>query len=124
MVSTFDRSVSGGGEIRLRARFLDDLGVEATASGVFLHIWDANGTVDFDDLSSAYQSNISPTYLGNGIYQYDFSVPIDAVEGTWKDGWTGLLNQQSLEESFTFTVYAGGKSITCSDTFKLRDTEH
>lgn len=108
MVSTFERSITGGGEIRLRARFLDDLGEGATASGVLLHIWDPDNAVNFDNLSGAYQTNISPTYVGNGIYQYDFTLPIDATEGTWKDGWTGLLNQQELEEDFTFTVYAGG----------------
>lgn len=104
----FNREVVAGETIRLRVKFLDDLSESATASGVKLHVFEPDVTVDFDDPSNAFVQNETPLYVGGGVYEYDLSLPIDATEGTWHDAWYGMLNQQELEYSFNFSVVAGG----------------
>jgi hypothetical protein len=108
-----DRSIRAGQTITLRARFRDDLGEIATASGVSLNIWEPDA--DTDDLGAALIVGGTPTYLGEGIYEYEYLVPEYGPEGYWHDHWTGYLNAQQLTAEFLFFVSASGtvESLDC-----------
>jgi hypothetical protein len=102
------RSVIAGQTIYLRSQFKDDLGEPAVASGVSVHLFDP--TADHPlDVGSAYLNINDPTYIGQGIYEYGFSVPDCAPEGTWHDLWSGMLNCQLMSGEFSFEVYKAGE---------------
>ena len=100
------RSVRSGQIINLRTRFLDDLNEVTEASGVYVHIFEPN--VDTTDNSLAIVVSGTPTYLGQGIFQYAYTVPEGGPEGTWHDKWEGQLSSQELETTFSFSVLTAG----------------
>jgi hypothetical protein len=97
-----DRSIKAGQTIALRARFRDDLDEVAVASGVYVHIFEPN--VDTNNLALAYTVSGVPTYLGQGIYEYQFTAPDCGPEGSWYDKWQGILNCQDLTTVLSFNV--------------------
>jgi hypothetical protein len=97
-----DRDVKAGQSIILRARFRDDLNQVSVASGVYVHIFEPD--VDVSNLSLAYVVSGVPTYLGEGIYEYEFTAPDCGPEGTWYDKWVGELNCQDLSATLSFYV--------------------
>ena len=99
------RESKGGEDIKLRVRFLDDLNNNATASGIHTYIFDP--LTDTDILNEAIEDG-EPTDLGNGIYEYVYSIPDYGPEGTWHDRWQGWLNGQLLDEEFAFSVLTSG----------------
>lgn len=101
------RSTIAGQEIRLKARFKDDLGEGAQASGIWLHIFQPSTPVMVDG-STSYLTTNDIEYMGEGVYQYGFSPPDCVPEGTWTDLWSGVLNCQLVSGEFTFEVYGGG----------------
>jgi hypothetical protein len=101
--------VRAGETIKLRVRFKDDLLENAQASGVYVHIFEPEE--DEFDLGDAYLVSGVPTYLGEGIYEYQFTSPGDGPDGNWYDMWEGILTGQLLETTLQFEVSADG-SIT------------
>lgn len=101
-----DRRVRAGESIVLRARFLDDLGEVAQASGVQLFIFDPDA--DADDNSSALIQGALPSYFDEGIFEYTFPVPHVGPDGVWTDKWLGSLTSQNLEARFQFEVSQSG----------------
>jgi len=114
------RSVSAGQSIYLRAKFKDDLGENAVASGVALSIFEP----DIDEpleMAEAFLNINDPTYLGEGIYEYDFSVPDGATEGVWTDLWSGVLNSQLISGVFNFEVQSAGEIVSLGDQLVAND---
>jgi len=104
------REITAGQEMNLRARFKDDLGTGTQASGVWLHIFEPSVDVDEDGTGAYFSTNTGYEYLGEGIYQYGFTPPDNAAEGTWVDFWIGILNSQVVSGEFYFSVYSGGEA--------------
>lgn len=114
-----DRQVRAGSSINLRSQFLDDLSEPASASNTYVHIFEPD--VDYNDLSLAYIVSGSPTYLGQGIYNYEFNVPSSATEGTWHDYWEGDLIYQTVSGIMDFEVIKGGTSVSVSNQLYNND---
>lgn len=100
------REVRAGQTIKLRARFKDDLDDVAQASDVYIHLYEADVTEYA--LGNAYTVSGTPSYLGEGIYEYQFAVPEDGLDGMWHDQWEGVLTSQTLSGLFEFEVSASG----------------
>lgn len=103
------RQTIAGQEIKLRAKFKDDLGEGTQASGVWLHIFRPSTPVNMDGSDSYFSTNSDFEYIGEGIYQYGFTPPDCAPEGSWTDLWSGTLNCQLVSGEFDFDVYGGGE---------------
>jgi len=103
------RSVRAGQVIQLRARFRDDLNDAAPANSVYIHLYESD-IIDAEDFIPANALVVSgvPTYLGEGIYQYEYTVPSDGPDGVWHDQWEGELTGQELDGLFQFEVSASG----------------
>ena len=100
------REVRAGETIPLRVRFKDDLTDPAQAGSVYVHLYEPE-TTEFE-LENAHTVSGIPTYLGEGIFEYSFTVPDDGPDGIWFDQWEGLLTGQELEGLFSFEVSASG----------------
>ena len=100
------RNVRAGQTINLRARFKDDLGDPAQAGSVYVHIFEPGE--DPDDLTNAMVVSGIPTYLGQGIFQYAFDVPVCGPAGEWVDQWQGALTCQNIDADLAFVVVASG----------------
>jgi hypothetical protein len=109
------RETIAGQEIKLRARFKDDLGEGAQASGVWLHIFQPSVPVTVNGSTAYFTTSDEHEYLGEGIYQYGFTPPGHVPEGTWTDVWSGILNSQLVSGEFTFDVYGGGEAVEVGD---------
>ena len=103
------RQTTAGQEIKLRAKFKDDLGEGTQASGVWLHIFKPSTPVTVDGSTSYFSTGSDFEYIGEGIYQYGFTPPDCAPEGSWTDLWSGILNCQLVSGEFSFDVYGGGE---------------
>jgi hypothetical protein len=103
-----ERSAKAGTEVLLRARMRDDVGLAAQASGVIVNIFTPDA--DVTDPLEAIETG-TPTYWTDGIFEYTYPIPGDAVEGLWKDIWTGTLDGQTLSGIFQFEVYAAGNIL-------------
>lgn len=101
-----NRSIQAGEVLKLRARFRDDLDQVTQASGVYVHIFEPN--VDVTDLSLALVVSGIPTYLGEGIFEYEYTAPSCGPEGTWHDSWEGLLACQEVAAVLSFDVLMAG----------------
>lgn len=100
------RSISAGESIKLRARFKDDLGQIVQADEAYLHIYEPDE--DTSDIDNAILVSGIPLYIGNGIFEYEYTVPSDAVTGVWQDVWYGVLPNQTVSGIFAFSVVNGG----------------
>jgi hypothetical protein len=100
------RTVRAGQTINLRARFRDDVGVNSTASGIAVHIFEPDA--DFLNLAEAHTVSGVPTLLGEGIYEFAFTVPPCGPDGNWTDRWEGVLTCQTVSGIFSFDVVASG----------------
>jgi len=103
-----NREVIAGQEIDLRVRFKDDLGDPAVASGVWIHIFEP-GVDTSEEVNAFVSSSGQVEYIGEGIFEYSFTTPGTATEGTWSDLWSGILNGQVISEEFNFEVYNAGE---------------
>lgn len=101
-----NRNIRAGEILNLRARFRDELDQITEASDVFVHIFQPD--IDVEDIGLAFVVSGIPTYLGQGIYEYNFTVPACGPEGVWHDKWEGNLACQSLETVFDFSVVTAG----------------
>jgi len=101
-----NRSVRAGDTIRLRILVKDDLGETAQASGVFVHLFEPGK--DFLDLDEAFTVSGVPTFLGQGIFEYEFDTPDCGPDGTWIDSWEAQLACQTITGINTFDVTTSG----------------
>lgn len=101
-----NRNVRAGQSIRLLARFKDDLGDNAQAGDVYVHIFEPDEITT--DLNNALVVSGVPTYRGDGIFEYEYTTPSCGPEGTWQDLWFGELTCQTLSGLFNFNVVADG----------------
>ena len=102
----FPRGAMAGENIRLRARFRNELEEPVQAGDVILNIYPP-GTGEFIEENATLVSGV-PTYLGGGIFEFDYQIPDDALDGYWYDQWLGHLTYQDVEGLFTFEVTASG----------------
>lgn len=100
------RSVRAGETIKLRARFKDDLQQATEATDVFVHIFEPDE--DTSNLANAFVVSGIPTYLGQGIFEYEFMTPACDSGGTWHDVWEGELACQDINAEFAFSVVDTG----------------
>ena len=108
------RAVRAGETIRLRTKFKDDLGDPAEASDVYIHIFEPEEE-DFE-LVDAYLVSGVPVYLGEGIFEYEFTVPGTGPDGIWYDAWQGSLTGQTLTSILEFEVSASGIIVGLPET--------
>jgi hypothetical protein len=104
-----DREVIAGQEIDLRARFRDDLTEPAVASGVWLHIYEP-GVDTSEEANAIYATSGELEYIGEGIWQCEYTTHSMATEGSWTDLWSGILNGQVITGTFNFYVYSEGEA--------------
>lgn len=100
------REILAGNTVALRVRFRDDLGVPFEAQNVSLSIFPPDA--DTTNPAEAVLTGATPIYLGEGIFEYDYLVPTDAVEGTWHDVWEGQINAHTVIAEMPFAVVAEG----------------
>lgn len=120
------RSIRAGGTIRLRAKFKDDLQDPAQASGVYVHIFEPDA--DVTDLGNAFLVSGVPIYLGQGIFEYEFSTPLCGPDGLWNDLWVGELTCQTISGVMGFDVTTSGMAqqfdcqLFCNDIVQVNLT--
>jgi len=102
------QSVQAGNSIKLRTQFLDDQNnpTEPTSVSIFLFEPDVDSTV-----LENYTVSGQPTYLGNGIEEYEWNVAEDVTPGIWTPRWIGVINGQTLDNSFELQVTNSGEII-------------
>jgi len=105
------RTVTAGGAIKLRIQFKDDLGKPTEAQNVLLHIFDASAANTTDNANAVDPAGFTPTFLGEGVYEYEYTTPCTPV-GDWTEKWTGDLTCQSgLSTTLTFSVVVGTSEV-------------
>ena len=104
-LALLNRTTIPGEVILLRARLLDELSGVQQGTNMLVHIFEPN-TTDFNPVDAYLVSGV-PTYRGDGIYEYIFSVPTDASSGMWFDYWTGQLPFQTVSGLNGFNVVTG-----------------
>lgn len=114
-----DRKVRAGQIIKLRAKFLDDLGDEVQASAVRVHIFEPDKNTS--SLANAILVSGSPTYFGNGIFEYSYTVPGCGPDGEWNDQWEGDLTCQDLFGEFSFEVAGSGTVQSFSNQLNINN---
>lgn len=114
-----NRRIRAGQTLTLLARFKDDLGEGTQASGVYVHIFEP--TIDTTDDSLATVVSGVPTYLGEGVFSYDYNIPYAGPEGAWHDKWIGTLNTQALEATLEFDVYTAGAFTALDNQLFVND---
>jgi len=100
------RNIRAGQTIKLLARFKDDLGNPTSATTVKVSIFEPGE--DTSILANAIIQLDDPTYLGEGIYEYEYLIPACGPAGIWTDQWTGDLTCQPLDNDLNFNVVADG----------------
>jgi len=100
-----NRTAVPGEVILLKTRLLDELSGVQQGSDMRVHIFEP-GTTVFDP-EAAYVVSGVPSYKGEGIYEYSFTIPDDATSGLWYDYWTGSLPFQSVSGLASFWVLTG-----------------
>lgn len=113
------RAIRAGQTIKLRSRFRDDLGDNAEAGSVFVHIFEPD--TDVLDLSEATVVSGIPTFLGEGIFELEFLVPSAGPGGTWTDKWEAVLTGQPLSGLFNFHVSTAGIVVVSEHQLFLND---
>lgn len=101
-----NRTTVAGGTIHLRAQFKDEYGEPAEATNVYVHIFEPDA--DYTDLNNALVVSGVPTYLGQGIFDYEYTTPDAGPDGTWHDVWEGSLLNQDLAVAMEFDVTTSG----------------
>lgn len=114
------RQVRAGETIKLRARFKDDLGVPAEATSVYVHIFQPD-IEEFDNLGEATVVSGEPQYLGQGIFEYSYTVPNCGPDGMWHDSWEGLIACQEIDSVLTFEVTASGEITSVGSQLGTND---
>jgi hypothetical protein len=100
-------SIVRGKTITLSARYVDASGAAHDPISPMVDI--------INPLGVTVVNNDTPTAAGPvGFYEYDFTVPNDALLGEWGVVWTGTIDGQPAEANGTFTVLAGGGHIIIS----------
>jgi len=112
------RTVTAGGVINLRIQFKDDLGVPSEAQNVKVFIFEPG--VDTSDNSLAVvPAGSDPTYLGEGVYEYQYTSACTPV-GDWSDKWVGDLTcQAGLTATLVFSVAAGTSEVVSFEGSQL-----
>lgn len=92
-----------GDTIALRTCFTDSQGDPIEATSVTVNLFDP--TLDPDtDIPTV--SGLTPTYLGDGVYQLE--VTASAPGGEWTDQWTGDILGTSTSVNLTYGVMDSG----------------
>jgi len=112
------RTVNAGGAISLRIQFKDDLGKPVQAQNVKLYIFQP-AAVTTDNANAIDPAGFTPTYLGEGVYEYQYTTACTPI-GDWTDKWTGDLTcQAGLTSSLTFSVAAGVSEVVSFESPQL-----
>ncbi|MAE81949.1 MAG: hypothetical protein CMB80_04380 [Flammeovirgaceae bacterium] len=114
------KSVTAGDIVKLRIQFKDDLGKPTEAQNVSLFIFQPG--IDTSDNTLSIDSNgFTPTYLGEGVYEHQYTTPCTPV-GEWSEKWTGdLICQAGLTATMTFTLVAGASELVAFEGPQLFD---
>lgn len=113
------RKVRAGQTITLRAKIQDDIGENAQASGVIVHIFQPGH--DIEDLTTANVVSGTATFFDEGIHEFQYTVPSCGPNGVWTDLWFGTLNCQLLSGIFQFQVSASGSFQQLGDQLALNN---
>lgn len=114
-----NRMTRAGDAIRLRVQYKDEYGEPAQATDVYVHIFDPDA--DYTDLGEAYTVSGVPTYLGEGIFEYEFTAPTAGPDGTWHDLWIGQLLYQTVSGIMSFDVTTSGIVISFENQLYAND---
>jgi len=87
-----------GSTVRIKATLTDYDGTALTPDSQEVKIYDSNGILR--------ENNTSPTNLSEGVYCVDYTVPEDAVEGTWKVVWKAVKEMKPHINVLNFEVTA------------------
>jgi len=112
------RSVSAGEVIKLRVQFKDDLGKPTTSSNAKVYIFQPDA--DTSDVANSIDSDgFTPTYLGEGVYEYQYTLPCTPL-GVWSDKWIGDLTcQTGVNVLLTFEVASGTSEVISFESPQL-----
>ena len=100
------RTVAAGGIIKLRVQFKNDLGKATTAENAKVYLF-APGDDATNNSNAISGSPFTPTYLGEGVYEYQFTAPCTSITGAgeWSDKWEGDLTcQAGVTTTLKFSV--------------------
>ena len=112
------RTVTAGGLISLRIQFKDDLGVPSEAENVKVFIFEP-GVGTSDNSLAVVPAGSDPIYLGEGVYEYQYTSACTPV-GDWSDKWVGDLPcQAGLTATLTFSVTAGTSEVVSFEGSQL-----
>jgi len=112
------RSITAGEVIKLRIQFKDDLSEVSEAQNVTVHIFQP-GIDTSDNANAVDPAGFTPTYLGEGVYEYQYTTPCTPV-GDWSDKWTGDLPcQAALTSTLAFSLDAGTADVVVFDSPQL-----
>ena len=104
------RTVTAGDLISLRIQFKDDLGIASEAQNVKVFIFQP-GADTSDNANAVDAAGFDPIYLGEGVYEYQYTSPCTPV-GDWSDKWVGDLTcQPGLTATLTFSITAGTSEV-------------
>jgi hypothetical protein len=108
------RTVSAGGVISLRIQFKDDLSKPSEAQNTKVFIF-APGVDTSDNANAVDPIGFTPIYLGEGVYEYQYTTACTPV-GEWSEKWVGDLPcQTGLATTLTFSVTAGASEVVSFD---------
>ena len=114
-----NRMTRAGDIIRLRTQFKDEYGEPIQATNVVVHIFKPD--VDYIDPADAYLASGVPTYLNEGIFEYEFTSPVNGPDGTWHDVWFGDLLYQTISGVMAFDVTTSGNIVSFENQLYAND---
>lgn len=104
--------VAAGGEVVLKAIFLDGCNEPMALDEIEVEITDLDGNlINTLTLSGGDISLVTP-----GMYELPYTVPYlapsSSLNGNWTDKWSGYVNgNKVIEQDFTFKVMTEGKVV-------------
>jgi len=114
------RTVTAGGVINLRIQFKDDLGIPSEAQNTKVFIFQP-GADTSDNANAIDAAGFDPVYLGEGVYEYQYTSACTPV-GDWSDKWVGDLTcQPGLTATLVFSVAVGASEVVSFEGPQLFD---
>jgi hypothetical protein len=101
-----DNTVGRGGTITLRVRYSDGTGSAVDPTTPFVDVTDADGTMLVSGATPS-QVAVDGTPIV-GLYEYAYTVAVDAPLGTWLATFGGIINGVSVSDGTAFTVRTAG----------------
>lgn len=108
MANQRDSAVQGQ-EVALQIQYFDSDGEKVVADET-----PSITILDLDGNEIVEASSDDVTHLGEGLYQYLYTVPEDGDSGAWTDEWSATIDNATFSTSFSFTVITPDNGLTAT----------